>query len=268
MHQLLNQGPLHHWRKHFCIRFGCSTMLFHLEIVLGHFKGWKVLEDPTHVYEYMKLLFNRESFMKTKPTKEHVIVDLPRRANFTSADMRESDFSGCSFNGVYLEKAVAYKANFSGVDLGDTLMDCMLNYLNMWAEWNGKYRDDIRRFIKVYLKSLLEDDRIHSKSAFYENVVKVANCVIFNKVVGIFGFTSEDHIGKIRFPPVQSFPRSFPHIFSNKNNKVNNNLCSLILCAIDQGENGKMSVCDPNSAIYLTDSLKDIKSKVDGYNTN
>lgn len=37
-----------------------------------------------------------------------------RRANFTSADMRESDFSGSTFNGAYLEKAVAYKANFTG----------------------------------------------------------------------------------------------------------------------------------------------------------
>ncbi|GLT53099.1 hypothetical protein SLA2020_263930 [Shorea laevis] len=37
-----------------------------------------------------------------------------RRANFTAADMRESDFSGSTFNGAYLEKAVAYKANFSG----------------------------------------------------------------------------------------------------------------------------------------------------------
>ncbi|RVX15699.1 Thylakoid lumenal protein TL20.3, chloroplastic [Vitis vinifera] len=36
-----------------------------------------------------------------------------RRANFTSADMRESDFSGSTFNGAYLEKAVAYKANFT-----------------------------------------------------------------------------------------------------------------------------------------------------------
>ncbi|KAJ0973563.1 hypothetical protein J5N97_021522 [Dioscorea zingiberensis] len=95
------------------------------KIVLCHFKGWKVLEDPTHVYEYMKLLFNRESFIKTKPTKEHVIAGRLRRANFTSADMRESDFSGCSFNGAYLEKAVAYKANFSGADLSDTLMDRM-----------------------------------------------------------------------------------------------------------------------------------------------
>ncbi|KAJ6326921.1 hypothetical protein OIU78_013915 [Salix suchowensis] len=37
-----------------------------------------------------------------------------RRANFTAADMRESDFSGSTFNGAYMEKAVAYKANFTG----------------------------------------------------------------------------------------------------------------------------------------------------------
>ena len=30
--------------------------------------------------------------------------------------MRESDFSGSTFNGAYMEKAVAYKANFSGKD--------------------------------------------------------------------------------------------------------------------------------------------------------
>ncbi|KAJ9555291.1 hypothetical protein OSB04_009905 [Centaurea solstitialis] len=55
-----------------------------------------------------------------------------RRANFTSADMRESDFSGSTFNGAYLEKAVAYKANFTGADLSDTLMDRMvLNEANL-----------------------------------------------------------------------------------------------------------------------------------------
>ncbi|KAJ7531172.1 hypothetical protein O6H91_14G035000 [Diphasiastrum complanatum] len=49
-----------------------------------------------------------------------------RRANFTSADMREADFSGSTFNGAYLEKAVAYKAKFRGADLSDTLMDRMV----------------------------------------------------------------------------------------------------------------------------------------------
>ncbi|EMS49565.1 hypothetical protein TRIUR3_20706 [Triticum urartu] len=55
-----------------------------------------------------------------------------RRANFTSADMRESDFSGSTFNGAYMEKAVAFRANFTGADLSDTLMDRMvLNEANL-----------------------------------------------------------------------------------------------------------------------------------------
>ncbi|CAL9208036.1 unnamed protein product [Musa hybrid cultivar] len=55
-----------------------------------------------------------------------------RRANFTAADMRESNFSGSTFNGAYLEKAVAYRANFTGADLSDTLMDRMvLNEANL-----------------------------------------------------------------------------------------------------------------------------------------
>ncbi|XP_040872961.1 thylakoid lumenal protein TL20.3, chloroplastic [Glycine max] len=50
----------------------------------------------------------------------------------SAADMRESDFSGSTFNGAYLEKAVAYKANFPGVDLSDTLTDRMvLNEANL-----------------------------------------------------------------------------------------------------------------------------------------
>ncbi|KAF7057431.1 hypothetical protein CFC21_064702 [Triticum aestivum] len=130
--------------------------------------------------------------------------------------------------------------------------------------------------------------------AFYENMVKVARCVTYNKVVGIFGFTPEDHIGKISFPPVQavpSFPSSFPKHFSG-----NDQLRCLIPCAIDQdpyfrmtrdvaprigyqkpaliesrffpalqGENTKMSASDPNSAIYVTDSTKYIKTKVNKY---
>lgn len=31
--------------------------------------------------------------------------------------MRESDFSGSTFNGAYMEKAVAFKANFTGIGL-------------------------------------------------------------------------------------------------------------------------------------------------------
>ncbi|CAM8961626.1 unnamed protein product [Rhodiola kirilowii] len=130
--------------------------------------------------------------------------------------------------------------------------------------------------------------------AFYKNMVRIAKCVTYNKVVGIFGFSGEDHIGKISFPPVQaapSFPSSFPHLFSGKTD-----LRCLIPCAIDQdpyfrmtrdvaprlgyhkpaliessffpslqGESGKMSASDPNSAIYVTDSGNSIKKKINKY---
>ncbi|XP_065637802.1 tryptophan--tRNA ligase, cytoplasmic isoform X2 [Quercus suber] len=130
--------------------------------------------------------------------------------------------------------------------------------------------------------------------AFYRNMVEISKRVTCNQVVGIFGFIGEDHIGKYSFPPVQaapSFPSSFPHLFSGKDN-----LRCLIPCAIDQdpyfrmtrdvaprigyhkpalieslffpalqGETGKMSASDPNSAIYVTDSEKDIKNKINKY---
>uniref|UniRef100_A0A2P2JI83 Tryptophan--tRNA ligase, cytoplasmic n=1 Tax=Rhizophora mucronata TaxID=61149 RepID=A0A2P2JI83_RHIMU len=140
-------------------------------------------------------------------------------------------------------------------------------------------------------KTFIFSDFDYVGGSFYKNMVKVAKCVTYNKVVGIFGFTGEDHIGKVCFPPVQavpSFPSSFPHLFSGREN-----LRCLIPCAIDQdpyfrmtrdvaprigyhkpsliessffpalqGETGKMSASDPNSAIYVTDSAKVIKNKV------
>ncbi|XP_022861190.1 tryptophan--tRNA ligase, cytoplasmic-like [Olea europaea var. sylvestris] len=93
------------------------------------------------------------------------------------------------------------------------------------------------------------------------------------------------------FQAAPSFPSSFPHLFS-----VKDDLRCLIPCAIDQdpyfrmtrdvaprigyhkpaliessffpalqGETGKMSASDPNSAIYVTDSGKDIKNKINKY---
>ncbi|MCO5601864.1 hypothetical protein L7F22_055989 [Adiantum nelumboides] len=38
---------------------------------------------------------------------------------------------------------------------------------------------------------------------FYQNMVRIAKCVTLNQARGIFGFTGEDHIGKVSFPPVQ-----------------------------------------------------------------
>jgi len=127
--------------------------------------------------------------------------------------------------------------------------------------------------------------------SFYQNVVRIQKCVTYNQVKGIFGFDDSCPIGKIAFPAVQaapSFPSSFPFIFG-KQTKVP----CLIPCAIDQdpyfrmtrdvaprlgylkpallhstffpalqGAQTKMSASDANSSIFLTDTPKMIKNKI------
>lgn len=126
--------------------------------------------------------------------------------------------------------------------------------------------------------------------AMYQNIIRIQKCVTFNQVKGIFGFGDSDGIGKIGFPAAQaapSFSSSFPFIFGDKKVPV------LIPCAIDQdpyfrmtrdvaprlgfpkpallhstffpalqGAKTKMSASDENSAIFLTDTPKQIKTKV------
>ncbi|KAK1554382.1 hypothetical protein Q3G72_011400 [Acer saccharum] len=110
----------------------------------------------------------------------------------------------------------------------------------------------------------------------------------------IFGFTGEDNVGKQGYPSVQavaSFSNTFPRQFPG-----NDHLHCLIPCAIDQdpyfrmtrdvaprigylkpaliessffpalqGEHRKMLASDPNSAIFVTDSTKVIKKKINQY---
>nr|XP_034961781.1 tryptophan--tRNA ligase, cytoplasmic [Zootoca vivipara]XP_034961789.1 tryptophan--tRNA ligase, cytoplasmic [Zootoca vivipara]XP_034961799.1 tryptophan--tRNA ligase, cytoplasmic [Zootoca vivipara]XP_034961808.1 tryptophan--tRNA ligase, cytoplasmic [Zootoca vivipara] len=134
-------------------------------------------------------------------------------------------------------------------------------------------------------------DYLGTSPGFYRNIVKIQKHVTFNQVKGIFGFTDSDCIGKISFPAIQaapSFSSSFPQIFNNKAN-----IPCLIPCAIDQdpyfrmtrdvaprigfckpallhsvffpalqGAQTKMSSSDPNSSIFLTDTPKQIKTKI------
>lgn len=127
-------------------------------------------------------------------------------------------------------------------------------------------------------------------SEYYKNVIRVAKCVTYNQVKGIFGFTEGDVLGKLGYPAVQSAPAlstSFPFIFGEKKCSV------LIPCAIDQdpyfrmlrdvaprlgfpkcsllhstffpalqGAKSKMSASDFNSAIFLTDTQEEIAMKV------
>jgi len=128
----------------------------------------------------------------------------------------------------------------------------------------------------------------------YPNILKIEKAVTYNQVKGIFGFDDSANIGKVAFPAVQaapSFPSSFPHIFGGATD-----VPCLIPCAIDQdpyfrmtrdvaprlgflkpalmhskffpalqGANSKMSASEESSAIFCTDSSKQIKEKVNKY---
>ncbi|XP_048341348.1 tryptophan--tRNA ligase, cytoplasmic [Sphaerodactylus townsendi] len=134
-------------------------------------------------------------------------------------------------------------------------------------------------------------DYLGTSPEFYKNILRVQKHVTFNQVKGIFGFTDSDCIGKISFPAIQaapSFCTSFPQIFNDKKD-----IQCLIPCAIDQdpyfrmtrdvaprigypkpalmhsvffpalqGAQTKMSASDPNSSIFLTDTPKQIKTKI------
>merc|ERR1719414_314872 len=130
--------------------------------------------------------------------------------------------------------------------------------------------------------------------AFYQTICKIQKCVTYNQAKGIFGFDESCSIGKISFPAIQaapSFSSTFPHIFNGKTN-----IPCLIPCAIDQdpyfrmtrdvaprlgfhkpallhssffpalqGAKSKMSASDANSSIFLTDTPKQIKNKINKY---
>ncbi|XP_013112932.1 tryptophan--tRNA ligase, cytoplasmic [Stomoxys calcitrans] len=129
--------------------------------------------------------------------------------------------------------------------------------------------------------------------AFYQNIIRMQKCVTFNSVRGLFGFTDSDLVGKIAFPIVQAAPAlstTFPFIFGNQ--KVH----CLVPCAIDQdpyfrmcrdvaprlgfpkcalihstffpalqGPKSKMSASEENSAVFLTDTPKQIADKINKY---
>jgi len=125
----------------------------------------------------------------------------------------------------------------------------------------------------------------------YPTVVKIQKCVTFSQCRGIFGFGDSDNIGKQAFPAVQAAP-SFPSAFPVPLQGGQNMPC-LIPCAIDQdayfrmtrdvaprlgfrkpalihskffpplqGRGGKMSASTANSAIFVTDTPKQIKNKI------
>ncbi|KAL3523765.1 hypothetical protein ACH5RR_016599 [Cinchona calisaya] len=71
---LKSHGPYVNGEKISAVDLSLAPKLYHLEITLDHFKGWKIPENLTHLHNYIKLLFSWETFEKTKATKEYVIA--------------------------------------------------------------------------------------------------------------------------------------------------------------------------------------------------
>uniref|UniRef100_A0A061SDB0 Tryptophan--tRNA ligase, cytoplasmic n=1 Tax=Tetraselmis sp. GSL018 TaxID=582737 RepID=A0A061SDB0_9CHLO len=171
--------------------------------------------------------------------------------------------------------------------------------------WRGLSVEEAYRFGKENAKDIIAcgfdisktfifSDFDYVGGAFYRNIHRIQRLVTMNQVRGIFGLTTDDNIGKIMFPSVQAapaFPDSFPHMFGDRKD-----VRCLIPCAIDQdpyfrltrdvaprlghfktslieakffpalqGESGKMSASNANSAVMVTDSAKQIKDKINKF---
>ena len=148
------------------------------------------------------------------------------------------------------------------------------------------------RLDKTFIFSDLE--HMGNSPTLYPNMIRVQDCVMLNQVDGIFGFGESNPLEKVGFALTQATPAlcsTFPFIF--KDAKVP----CLIPCTIDQdpyfrmirdvvprishpinhpkpallhstffpalhSSKTKMSASDQNSAIFLTETPKQIKNKV------
>lgn len=129
---------------------------------------------------------------------------------------------------------------------------------------------------------------------FYETIVRVSRQITGSTAKAVFGFTDSDNIGKIHFASIQiasAFPSSFPDVLG-----LPNKTPCLIPCAIDQdpyfrvcrdvadklkfakpslihsrffpalqGSTTKMSASDDTTAIFMTDTPKQIQKKINKY---
>ncbi|KAI1759844.1 tryptophanyl-tRNA synthetase [Hypoxylon sp. FL1150] len=147
-------------------------------------------------------------------------------------------------------------------------------------------------------KTFIFSDFQFMGGAFYRNVVRFAKLVTYNTAKAVFGFDDSSNIGKIHFTSIQgatAFATTFPHIFGDDEKKTATIPC-LIPCAIDQdpyfrltrdcaaklryakpslihsrfldalqGPGTKMSASIDSSAIFLKDTPKQIKDKINKY---
>ncbi|XP_078178589.1 putative glutathione S-transferase DHAR1, cytosolic [Carex rostrata] len=71
---LKEHGPYVNGDKISAVDLNIAPKLYHMEVALGHFKGWKVPESFANYHTYTKLIFSRESFTKTKAAEEYMIA--------------------------------------------------------------------------------------------------------------------------------------------------------------------------------------------------
>ncbi|CAO1614665.1 unnamed protein product [Sympodiomycopsis kandeliae] len=140
-------------------------------------------------------------------------------------------------------------------------------------------------------KTFIFSDFDYVGGPFYHNIVSIARCITTSQSKNTFGFTDSDSVGKLHFVAVQaapSFSSSFPQIFGEKTD-----IPCLIPCAIDQdpyfrqtrdvaarlklpkpslihakffpalqGSGTKMSASSTSSSIFMSDTPKQIKDKI------
>ena len=128
----------------------------------------------------------------------------------------------------------------------------------------------------------------------YPNVCRIWKSITYSTARAAFGFEGSSNVGQSAFPAIQAAP-SFPSSFRIPLQKCGpqpDNACCLIPCAIDQdpyfrltrdvapklklhkpallhckffpalqGQDTKMSASAKNTAVYVTDTAKQIKKK-------
>ena len=165
--------------------------------------------------------------------------------------------------------------------------------------------DDVKSFAKQNAKDIIAvgfnpentfifSDLEYMNSSFYETVVRVSRQITTSTAKAVFGFQDSDCIGKLHFASIQiatAFPSSFPDVLG-----LPSKTPCLIPCAIDQdpyfrvcrdvadklkfskpslihsrffpalqGSTTKMSASNENTAIFMTDTAKQIQKKINKY---
>ncbi|XP_057431007.1 glutathione S-transferase DHAR3, chloroplastic [Lotus japonicus] len=70
---LKDNGPFVNGKDISAADLSLGPKLYHLEIALGHYKKWTVPDSLTFLKSYMKAIFSRESFIKTRAQPQDVV---------------------------------------------------------------------------------------------------------------------------------------------------------------------------------------------------